>query len=204
MKRLLMLLLLVTLTTTSLTAQGIGYSIGEKRDAYSVKIDNLHIVISELGKIVAINQKPEYNEFGSDGRVERLGDVKFTYYSDFNSYESGKIKTIGNLKFTYYSDFNSYEAGKVKSIGDKKITYYSNFNSYESGKVKSIGGVKFTYYSDFNNYESGKVKSIGAEKYSYYSTFDNRTGELKSGSTKFTQEGVTFRVPTYNPSTLLP
>ncbi|MFI3304465.1 MAG: hypothetical protein SNF68_08540 [Rikenellaceae bacterium] len=138
------------------------------------------------------------------GNIERViigdddddRDVKYEYYSNFNSYEAGKIKSIGAVSFTYYSNFNKYEAGKVKTVAGTNFIYYSDFNDYEAGKIKSVAGVRVNYYSNFNDYEAGKIKSIGDHKYEYFSGFggSNNAGQPKSGYAKIKVNGIAFRV----------
>ncbi|MGL5681513.1 MAG: hypothetical protein ACRDDZ_00475 [Marinifilaceae bacterium] len=157
------------------------------------------IVMDVYGNIIDfIDDETRHVEYYSDfhsyeaGKVKRLDNINFTYYSDFNDYEVGKLKTAGNIRFTYYSAFNDYEKGKIKTIGSTRFTYYSSFHDYEFGKIKSIGTTPIRYYSTFNNYESGKIKNIGSYTYTYFPKSQSGSGKLKSGTRRFTIDGINY------------
>ncbi len=182
-------LLCCTLLSQSVMAQlnSVQLNMNGIKVRFGVSIDGLgEVIIDSYGNVVGIVNSYDYSE----------GDVKYEYYSNFNSYEAGKIKSIGAVSFTYYSNFNKYEAGKIKTVAGVSVQYYSEFNDYEAAKLKSVAGVVIKYYSNFNDYEAGKIKSIGSYKYEYFSDFggSSNAGQPKSGYAKVKVDGVNFMV----------
>ncbi|MFI3262244.1 MAG: hypothetical protein R3Y26_04985 [Rikenellaceae bacterium] len=166
-------------------------SMNGSRARFVVTVEGLgEVVVDTYGNVVRVVDRDNADYDTS------YNDVRYEYYSNFNSYEAGKIKSIGNVVFTYYSNFNDYEAAKIKTIAGKSVKYYSTFNDYEAGKIKSVAGVNIDYYSNFNDYEAGKIKSIGNHKYEYFSGFgsNHNVGQPKSGYAKVKVNGVNFMI----------
>lgn len=184
--------------------------------------ENVQVYISKEGQISKwgfdrfIGTQENYNDYLEPyvGRVEYYsenddvllrGKVKYigkTLLSYFPSYEieslRGKLKSIGSLNMAYYQApyADKAMAGSLKTIGQQNIEWYASYeNEGLRGKLKNVGGTAITFYGAFEDKAfRGKLKSIGSNYFTYYSSSEQFSGNIKSGASTVTANGVKFYI----------
>lgn len=144
-----------------------------------------HITFIEPLKRTSANEWDDYNDNPTGGRSRNLGDLKLTYYDNFDKEKAGKIKSVDDVAFDYYTSFDIHDKkGTLKSIGKMAIKYNNSFDIHEvNGSIKFIGNIAFKYNNAFDMHEAkGSLKSIGPVQILWYNSFDDyqQRGKVKS------------------------
>ena len=135
------------------------------------------------------------------GKVKYIGRTLLTWYP---SYEKeglkGKLKSVGSISIEYYLPHeDAAYSGNIKMLGQQQVTWYSSYeNADMRGKLKGIGPTTLTYYGSFEDKAyRGKIRSVGSFNFTYYSSFEQYSGNIKTGNTIFTANGIKFYIRNY-------
>ncbi len=143
------------------------------------------IIFIEPLKQSRANEWDDFHDNPTGGRSRNLGNLKLTYYDNFDNEKAGKIKSIDDVVFDYFTSFDIHDKkGRLKSIGKMAVKYNNSFDIHEvNGSIKSIGNIAFKYNNAFDIHEvKGSIKSIGSVQISWYNSFDSneQRGKVKS------------------------
>lgn len=165
-----------------------------------VKIsENAAVVLNDKGEVLeylTIGNNHAGNDYFGD-RVSNVDGVQFSYNND------GRIERLGNVMFSYYDSLVDSDCvkGKLRRVGNVDIAYADSLvdPDYMKGKVRRIGSMTIAYNESIidDKYIQGKIKRIGSVDFKYFdSMFDaqNLLGKLKSGQMIFTVNGMQIRV----------
>ncbi len=204
MKKLILFLLMITISISFLCAQSlakISITNAGATESLSIGLDE-HLVInftangdlinygieyfseriSNYSRVETYNGRTEmysnYEDKSYQGKLKYIGKTLITYYASYDDeFLRGKIKSVGNLNFTYYMPYEDETLrGKIKTIGSTTIGFYTSFdNEALRGKIKTVGATSISYYSSFDDKAyKGKIKNIGAVSFTYYSSFERQ------------------------------
>ncbi|TCC89613.1 hypothetical protein [Pedobacter hiemivivus] len=115
--------------------------------------------------------------------LKNLGNLKVTYYDNFDKIKAGKIKSIDGIAFDYYGTFDMHDSkGSLKSIGKMAINYNNVFDMREpKGTFKSIGDISIKYNNVFDRGEiQESLKSIGPVQITWYKEDEEKHGKIRS------------------------
>jgi hypothetical protein len=138
----------------------------------NIEVPGAIVEVSLYGNVSVVERVPPGPISYQDGRIERIGDLRFEY-------DSGKVYRIGDLRFDYYG-WGLGQTGKISRIGDISLLIEDGFLrrignvrlEYRDGRLDKIDDLLFVY-------EDGRIKRIGEVRFSYdYGTLKKVEGEV--------------------------
>ena len=144
------------------------------------------VEVNLYGNVSLVERVPPGPISYQDGRIERIGDLRFEY-------DSGKVHRIGDLRFDYYG-WGLGQTGKISRIGDVSLLIEDGFLrrignvrlEYRDGRLGKIDDLLFVY-------ENGRIKRIGEVRFTYdYGALKKVEGEIPGVALKISSV-VEFR-----------
>jgi hypothetical protein len=138
----------------------------------NLEVPGAIVEVSLYGNVSLVERAPPGPISYQDGRIDRIGDLRFEY-------DSGRVRRIGGLRFDYYG-WSLGQTGKISRIGDVPLLI-------EDGFLRRIGNVRLQYRDGMLGkidellfvYEDGRIKRIGEVRFAYdYGTLKKVEGEI--------------------------